>query len=285
MIQLECTEVSDAEIYDACLDGVTDEGLKQCYQMIYPELSEAYDEYRNHASLGALSDLPVLPNRTSDDEIVIGAINKGQLKALYSAYLVPSAKPGRLFYDRLIVAGDRKCPSCGMGQVGALDHYLPKSRYPKYSVLPANLIPSCRDCNTGKGASIAETAQEQVLHPFLDADHFYQEQWLFAQVVWSNPLSIKYYVDAPAHWSETDRNRVKKHFDDYKLALRFSTEAGERLVELLSQRAILLRSGGPEACREFLRESVEHYRNHVNDRRRAMYQALENAEGFWDPDV
>jgi len=32
-----------------------------------------------------------------------------------------------------------------------IDHIIPKSRYPKYLFEPANLIISCKDCNTAKG--------------------------------------------------------------------------------------------------------------------------------------
>ena len=57
--------------------------------------------------------------------------------------------------DLMAAARNALCPFCGRDQVGTLDHYLPKSRYPELSVLGANLVPACETCNRLKGTSSA----------------------------------------------------------------------------------------------------------------------------------
>ncbi|MEV6827431.1 hypothetical protein [Amycolatopsis sp. NPDC051102] len=42
------------------------------------------------------------------------------------------------------------CPMCGRNPVAELDHYLPKDKYPEFSILAFNLIPVCGRCNRAK---------------------------------------------------------------------------------------------------------------------------------------
>lgn len=43
-----------------------------------------------------------------------------------------------------------KCPLCGVANVRHLDHYIPRSIMPEFSVMPKNLIYLCEDCNEVK---------------------------------------------------------------------------------------------------------------------------------------
>ncbi len=45
------------------------------------------------------------------------------------------------------------CPYCGLPGVLTLDHYLPRAKklFPHFSVLTANLVPACMDCQHAKG--------------------------------------------------------------------------------------------------------------------------------------
>ncbi|WP_053161421.1 HNH endonuclease [Streptomyces caatingaensis] len=60
------------------------------------------------------------------------------------------------------------CPLCGISKVTTIDHQLLKGRYPLLAVVPVNLVPACRDCNTGKGEEAPATAEDQPLHPYYD---------------------------------------------------------------------------------------------------------------------
>lgn len=44
--------------------------------------------------------------------------------------------------------------------------------------MPINLVPSCRDCNMGeKGQAYTTIEDDQAIHPYVDKNIFYQEQW------------------------------------------------------------------------------------------------------------
>lgn len=62
------------------------------------------------------------------------------------------------------------CPGCGEdGTPNTLDHYLPKSRYPHFSITPANLFPLCDICQGHKGTETVDAAGDRrALHPYFD---------------------------------------------------------------------------------------------------------------------
>jgi 5-methylcytosine-specific restriction endonuclease McrA len=62
------------------------------------------------------------------------------------------------------------CPMCGSPTTGSLDHYLPRSVYPEFAVMAANLVPACTHCNSVvKGDTFRGNEPERFIHPYFDA--------------------------------------------------------------------------------------------------------------------
>lgn len=230
-----------AQAMESCRQGITGNAnllQKLNYSIALLEISAT--DYITSASTGNLYTIQAIPNRRNYDPVVIGTLQKSDLLKLYGTYFVSLDKPGRRIYDALMSAANEKCPFCGgIGRPRNLDHYLPKAHYPQFSVLPVNLVPSCRDCNMdGKGEDFATTEEAQVLQPYLDNDRYFNEQWVFARYIaglGAEPGVIEYFVQPPEHWEDAQKRRVEKHFNDFDLELRFSKEAGPRLVTYLAQ--------------------------------------------------
>lgn len=111
-------------------------------------LEDVKDSYKAFASKGELYTIQAAQDKQGDDPAIIGDLNKSDLIKLYTTYFVNKDKPARIIYDAMMAAANEKCPFCGgIGRPRNLDHYLPKAHYPQFSVLPLNLVPSCRDCN------------------------------------------------------------------------------------------------------------------------------------------
>lgn len=90
----------------------------------------------------------------------------------------------------------------------------------------------------GKGTGIPTVEEDQFLHPYLDHDRYFNEQWIVATYVSGmngQPGVVEYFSKPPEHWTNNQKLRVHKHFNDFGLALRFSKEAGPRLVIYLDQ--------------------------------------------------
>ena len=146
-------------------------------------------------------------------------------------------------YDKLInLAKNPKigCPFCGGINIPAqIDHFLPKSRYGVFSVYPYNLIPICIECNTiYKKEFFPTTREKQLIHPYLDSDCYFKEQWLYAEYIiddGSKYGTISYFVNPPDKWDSDKKEKIKFHFDKFKLDQRFAQKSVEIISDLLTQ--------------------------------------------------
>lgn len=56
-----------------------------------------------------------------------------------------------------------KCPLCGVANVYHLDHYIPRSIMPEFSVMPKNLVYLCEDCNDTKGNKWLDANKQRLI--------------------------------------------------------------------------------------------------------------------------
>lgn len=280
MLKLKRPVSSYPEMLGLCRSGITgNAGLLQNVTDVSRLLEQKAEEYAASATTGELYTIDPL-SRPKDDPVVIGRLKKSDLIKLYDNYVVGKSKPARAVYDALMVAANDKCPFCGgIGRPRNLDHYLPKVHYPQFSIVPVNLVPSCRDCNMdGKGQAFASAAQDQVLQPYLDDDRFFNEQWLYARYhpgENDEPSVIEYFVSPPEYWEDDQKKRVEKHFEDFDLALRFSKEAGPRLVSLMAQyNALLVAPVDKETSKNIIFQTVIDASPFINHWERVMCLAL-----------
>lgn len=263
--------IKPVEFYLQCVIRISNQNLYNRFKEIgvLPYVKKVVD-YDTKASNGDLYTIPIHDNMN-------GIITVNDMKeALYSQQMVAKPK-GRKIYDKIMsLAPLNRCPFCGIGTVTTLDHYLPKAKFPIFSVLPNNLIPSCKDCNTGKLTNYARTKEGQTLHPYYD--NFTNEKWLFARVEQTSPVSISFFIDAPNEWNPIDKLRVKTHFIEYNLGKRFSIESSNELANLKEEFTLF--SLEPEDRRKELnKKATIAQRRYLNSWESALYQAL--AESDW----
>lgn len=228
------------DVLDKCLTGILrgNKNLKTTIQADKSEIlldGECYEAQAKLGQLYAYQEMKRFYNLTA-----ISAQTKDHYIHLYETYFVPEAKPEtRAIYDEILNAAKEDCPFCGgLGTPKNLDHFLPKTKFPQFSVFPSNLIPACFDCNLhSKKTSYASTAEEQTLHPYFDKHIFFQEQWITADYIpgsnLDEPGEFRYYVNVPSHWDEVDRARVENYFEDFNLASRYAKHATSSLKSKL----------------------------------------------------
>lgn len=264
---------------EAAFQGIADENRRGLHFSAFADFAQLEEAYCDNAVAGSLHAMSRVASGPADP-VVLGGLHKSDLTALYSKYFVPANKPARRLYEELKVTANGKCPLCGgVGHVRTLDHYLPKANFPLYSVLPKNLVPCCRDCNTEKLNSFALTADEQTLHPYFDADRYFTERWVDAIVIVGKIPVIEFFAAPPSNWSDIEVSRAKAHFDAYGLAAKFSVEAGADLPETIQTRVTTMAASTPEAFSSYLSEKSETLALPVNHWRRVMFAAL--ARDVW----
>jgi hypothetical protein len=281
MKSLPIPKFNAQEVYQLCVDGVSCSNLKGKLQSISADINARAQLYENKAPQNSLYE--ILPFKGKGADIVLGTVTKKELCKVYTDYMVGQSAPAsaRDIYDRLKASVPLDvCPYCGFGHVGTLDHYLSKARYPYFSVLPINLVPSCTDCNFSKKASVAKTAGQQSIHPYFD-QKLISEQWLFAEIIETSPASINFVVTPPANWTKIEKQRVKTHFSDFKLNKRYSTEAGRELGNLRDLLQYDYEFGGGIAVKnELVKRYSCSYRQNKNSWKTALYLCLSNSDWY-----
>jgi len=271
------------DVFDLCMEGVGRAVLKKNYEDIRGDL---YKDASDYDVLAAQGDLwKIVPNNQLKDDVVVGNVTKKQLRGLYSNYMVAEGKPGRAIYDGLMASAPLEmCPYCGVGRVSTLDHYLPKAKFPRLSIVVENLIPACKDCNMGtKGTAVAVNAESQPIHPYYEGVDFNSAQWLFCDVLQTSPATIIYYANPPVSWSPVDRKRVGAHLKSFDLSARFSFQAAEELSHVRQTFIQYYRNSPSNERRDYLVQlETAEYALRPNSWKRAMYQALSNSQWYCD---
>ena len=276
-----------AVVLDACTSGISDPQLATRFKAARPYLLAKFHDYELNADTHNLFSFNAC-SWGDGTQVVVADMSKKELVDLYSDQMVVGSKPGRKQYDSLMMLAPLgKCPFCGFGQVSTLDHFLSKSRYPMFSVLTFNLIPSCSDCNTGKGSSVLANGT-QILHPYFEDAVVETVPWLFSELIESVPAAVQYFVKPPTNWSAGLAIRVTNHFKDLELAKRFGVEAASELASLSD---ILDALETPEA-REIHLLSISRVerKKRTNSWRAALYEAVAGSpwykkDGFRNPDL
>jgi 5-methylcytosine-specific restriction endonuclease McrA len=105
------------------------------------------------------------------------------------------------------------CPTCGAPcNPGQLDHYMPRERYPAFTVLSWNLVPAC-NCNQKKGDQTVGdlAAAERFLHPYYD--RFLLERLYSASIVGQDFPKVEINI-VQIYYSPSSDGPVKYHLDE-----------------------------------------------------------------------
>ncbi len=233
MIKISEPSIPYGCVLEKCKEGIGNENpLRPRFEESEVALLNLENEYLRHANPVTFHELA---KKAKPDDVVAKSLTKEDMLALYTSYFVPSNKPARELYDQILVMAKDSCPYCGgIGVPSQLDHLLPKAYFSQFAILPLNLVPACLDCNKRKGGHYAKLAGEQTLHPYLDAKHFFAEQWIHAkcEVQANGDYFFRYYPCPPASWDDTDKARVEQHFEVFNIAQRYATAASKESLNL-----------------------------------------------------
>jgi hypothetical protein len=278
MKKLPLPKVDFSTALTEAISGIGSAAVRLAYMTAFADPPAVETNYADSARAATLYAQLRVP--TMDDPLVLGALRKSDLTKLYSQYFVPKDKPARRLYEAIKVTAGGKCPLCGgVGHVRTLDHYLPKANFPLYAVMPTNLVPCCRDCNSEKLNAFAVVRGSQTLHPYFDHERFFNDKWIHARVIPTTPPVLEYFVVPPNDWHEDDKSRVRSHFIEYGLAEKFSVEAAADLPETIQTRRTTMSANSAEDFSRYLAEKGQTVTLPVNNWRRVMFAAL--AADLW----
>lgn len=134
-----------------------------------------------------------------------------------------------------------KCPYCSLDTPSHIDHYLPRSVFPEYSVFSLNLIFSCSICNSGyKGDDYINAQGERLFInpyfdtfietiPFLKCDIIINDSYPKFKFKIDNTLQVQYTYEYKI---------IKNHFDKLNLESRYLDQIVEEKFKRFKNRYI-----------------------------------------------
>jgi hypothetical protein len=272
MIKIEKPNIDLDLLFNAVVGEVGNAILRSRYNACLPEIQLAAQEFEDKITTGQIY---TIIQGTS----VNGDLSAVAFKNLYDQHMV-AKEVGRVYYDQILEAAPMGlCPLCGHREATALDHYLPKSLFPRLSVVPINLVPACKDCNTGKLVSYPINSEQETLHPYFDDIDL--DLWLKMEVLHTNPVSILFSVERPDGWTTLLLDRVVGHFDAFGLRRLYGVQAARELSGMKKQLTRVHDNGGGLSVKKHLQDAAESWVEvRLNSWKAAFYHGLSMDDWF-----
>lgn len=215
---------------------------------VFDEIAAAKHQPRRRRMRAARAEILAAYRGYEDAAPEVGELDEAPLtdqqkEAMRHAYTVETEPMTTLRGDLLKRISVARCPFCGISESATLDHYLPKERYPEFSIFPKNLVPSCAVCNTRKRDHIldAGTNVRMFLHPYYDP--IPDMEFLTVHVrMEADALILSYRLTRPAGMALQTFQHLEAHFNTLDLADRYRRMGLEHLG---GQYPALRRTYGP----------------------------------------
>jgi 5-methylcytosine-specific restriction endonuclease McrA len=261
--------------FEECIDKVRDSNLKKRLSKCTPLIEDAEKELESKITKGKVHTIVV-------EKIVNKNVSSKELEKVYTFRMAKKGSPGRSIYDKLLSASPLGiCPLCNHRHVETLDHYLPKTSYPRLTVTPINLVPACYPCNKNKLASIPKKSNEETLHPYYD--DIENDVWLFAKVINSTPASLVFYTNPPVLWKELLKKRTLYHFESFSLNKLYSIQSAVLIRNLAYRLNNIHKFSGSSGVKKYLSEEAKsRFKIDKNSWQAVFYRTLSADKWYCD---
>lgn len=143
------------------------------------------------------------------------------------------------------------CPYCGVSETAELDHVLPRSVWPEFTIHISNLVPACGKCNGNKSDRSFLTSGWSYHHPYFHSE--LSSKFLFAApIIRKQNIRYEFTVRRPAHVSEATFLSVEEAFKTFHLAKRFASQSVHRLSNRSLKMKQLFAVLGPSGVKDYL---------------------------------
>ena len=173
------------------------------------------------------------------------------------------------------------CPYCNVATVDTLDHALPKTFYPEFSVLAQNLVPSCGTCNRKKGSTCFHSSGLNLMHPYFALVP--DEAILIVDLtVTDQEVNWRFALRQNASIATADFEPIANTFALLELADRYDEVSVGEIIDVISGFDDFYSDDDPTAVRAFLQQLASSSRNSrgSNYWKTVILQALADSDAF-----
>lgn len=269
-------------------DNEKNKYLKTRFLSIIPKL---IDEEKKYQELARNEKLHQITKHDSISLHLKGQLNgsipqiitSAEMSKLYSSFFVgerKSTSKSREVYNAIMAnTSHNLCPYCSHRDVKTVDHYLPKSKYTLLSIVPANLLPCCSDCNKDKGEDVQLTKNKMLIHPYFDkVEHL---DWLNCEVVKNEwPITFTYAVSDDIE-DDTLKARIAYQFNLLKLDVLYADNATREFNKRVKTLVNEYNSQPENNALTFIEDNIESYKlENKNSWQTKMFEALKKSDWF-----
>lgn len=260
-LSLPLMDVSEREIYEKCANalenktalGYLEEAVKSAnvYEIYVPKDIIHFPQY----------DI-----KDGDEK---------EIKKVYTYKFAPQESVGHDYYKAIMSNANGVCPICGGTKLKNLDHYLPKTKYPLLCVTPANLVPTCRDCNMDKKDIFEMDYYSIPFNPYFDV---MKDVWIECNVDFNadKTFVITYYNGFDKLKDESMWNKYEVHMKVHDINATFRARSHEHLNNSRGFYQRLLKKCGKKDVMEDIQEQrISYEQNDKNSWGSALFRELE----------
>ena len=250
---------------------------RQDLQALLPLVIQRYNDYEsNKYELSLLEEY----NTFTEQQVNI-------LIKCYEAETEELSKLKAMILSQQGIDTNSDCQYCTLGEAMTLDHYLPKSLFPEYAVLPINLVPCCYRCNNKRGSMWISESDKIRTTINLYFDDLSKGQFLYCAINYENNIpKVSFFLQKDAAISDELFKVIEAHFSILSLYDRFQKKVNTEISEI-TRRLCKLKANHDfekEKLKAFLLDDVDTLAKTygLNYWKRALRKALAESEDFFN---
>ncbi|MBY0027938.1 hypothetical protein H7K20_12585 [Priestia aryabhattai] len=211
------------QIYKDIADNKIDQKHKRVMNIIQNRVNARYSEYSNHKRELSQVEKNLFYQRTLVKKVLLSCYGNNVALGVVKANIKE--------IQREVIKGT--CPYCLIGEQNTFDHYIPKSAFPEFSVMPLNLIPSCERCNLLKSECWLENNKRKIVNLYYDAIPTVKFLYTELHYLEANKIPRARFWLEKNDIDNTTFERITSHFNRLKLLDRYQEKASGELVGII----------------------------------------------------
>ena len=227
-----------------------------------------YQEYKNK--------LEYFENTLKSDYKKENALKYNSLFNLYDS----DSKDTENLKEEIKEISRTKCPYCGISESSHLDHFLPRAKFPEFSIYSPNLIYVCSICNsTYKGDDVVNSLGERkFFNPYFD--NFIEDiQFVKCRIIVNDIYpKFEFYIEDLSSSNDYEYKVIKNHFEAMGLQTRYFEQIVKEKFRIFKNRY-----KNKDITLSKLKENIEYeldglLEENINNWEKAFWESLKESD-------
>ena len=173
-----------------------------------------------------------------------------------------------------------KCPYCGISESSHLDHFLPRAKFPEFSIYSPNLIYVCSICNsTYKSDDVVNSLGERkFFNPYFD--NFIEDiQFLKCRIIVNDIYpKFEFYIEDLSTIKNYEYKVIKNHFEAMHLQTRYMEQIVKEEFRIFKNRY-----KNKDVTLDKLKENIEYEldglsEENINNWEKVFWESLKDSD-------